>query len=39
MTVDRRENETILVEEDNTIYELDRECLEKRGQQEKDEDR
>lgn len=42
MSADIRENdyvveedtETILVEEENTIYELDRACMEKKGQSE-----
>lgn len=40
MSADQRENdynieedsETILVEEENTIYELDRACMERKGQ-------
>lgn len=27
----KEEGETILVEEDNTIYELDKSCMEKKG--------
>lgn len=28
------DNETILIEEDNTIYEVDRKCLERKKQKE-----